>query len=63
MAAGYTLSQTGQEVQDILNDVENKTVYDNATQSQAGLMSSGDKTKLDDLQALTILEIEELLNF
>lgn len=49
MGRGYTLTQTGAEVQGILDEVEDKTVYGLATQSEDGLMSHQDKAKLDDL--------------
>lgn len=65
---GYILKQTGQEVQIILDEVHDKTVYDLATQNSDGLMSSADKTKLDNMdeetgEELSIFEINELLNF
>lgn len=49
MGRGYTLTQTGAEVQGILDEVEDKTVYGLATQSEDGLMSHQDKAKLDNL--------------
>lgn len=48
MSDGYVLRQYGNEVQEILDDVQQKTVYDRATSSKDGLMSSTDKKKLDD---------------
>ena len=58
------LTQTGVEVQELLDQVENKSIYPNATTSVAGLMSADDKEKLDDApnRALTNLEIEAILN-
>lgn len=58
------LTQTGAEVQDLLDQVENKSIYPNATTSAAGLMSAGDKEKLDNTvdRPLTNLEIEAILN-
>ena len=66
MAVGYRLKQTGDEVQDVLDQVQEKTVYEPATQQEDGLMSSSDKRKLDNDVAdeeLSIPEINELLNF
>lgn len=66
MSGNYYLEQTGQEVQDILNEVEDKTVYDDATQTSRGLMSAADKKKLDEMEddeELSIEEIRNLLNF
>lgn len=65
---GYVLTQTGEEVQIILDQVDDKTVYDVATQTTNGLMSSADKVKLDNIdgeagEELSIFEINELLNF
>lgn len=62
MNGNYYLTQTGEEVQQILDKVEDKTVYDVATQDSDGLMSASDKQKLDGCMALTNMEIEELLN-
>lgn len=66
MSIGYTLTQTGSEVQEILDDVQEKTIYDPATHFEDGLMSSSDKKKLDDdvpYEALTYAEIDRLTNF
>ena len=55
--------RSGQTVDNLLTKIED---LDNATQSTSGMMSAEDKTKLDSLeddQALTIRELEELLNF
>ena len=49
MGRGYTLTQTGAEVQEVLDNVQDKTIYDLATQSEDGLMSHQDKIKLDGL--------------
>lgn len=62
MSDGYVLRQYGNEVQEILDDVQQKTVYDRATSSKDGLMSSTDKQKLDSYQALSNMEIENILN-
>lgn len=66
MAIGYVLNETGEQVQEAITDVRQKTVYDPATHLTDGLMSSEDKKKLDEDVAddeLTIQEINELLNF
>lgn len=65
MSVGYRLTQTGEEVQEILDDVQEKTIYEDATQQEHGLMSTSDKIKLDEMesdQALTFEEIEAILN-
>lgn len=56
----YKLKQTGAKVQQILDAVENKTVYPDATQQKHGLMSTSDKTKLDNVMVITNEEIELL---
>ena len=66
MAIGYTLNETGEQVQEAITDVRQKTIYDPATQISDGLMSSEDKKKLDEVVAdeeMTIEEINALLNF
>ena len=66
MSIGYILRETGEQVQEAITDVREKTIYDNATQSERGLMSKEDKIKLDNIEpdlALSILEIDEILNF
>ena len=63
MSKDYYLHQTGQEVQDILDRVEDKTVYERATHTADGLMSNTDKQRLDSMdndEALSIMEIDEL---
>lgn len=66
MSIGYILRETGEQVQEAITDVREKTIYDNATQIERGLMSKEDKKKLDNIEsdlALSILEIDEILNF
>lgn len=41
------LRQKGAEVQELLDSVQNRTIYGDATQESSGLMSSDDKMKLD----------------
>ena len=63
--AAYKIHRTGANVEALLDMVDNKTIYDPATSSADGLMSSEDKTRLDgmpDIEALTNLEIENLLH-
>lgn len=64
---GYILHNTGEEVQEAIDDVREKTVYANATHHTDGLMSSQDKIKLDNFidssEEMTIEEINELLDF
>ena len=66
MSRGYTLTQTGSEVQEILNEVEDKTIYDLVSHIDDGLMSKEDKRILDEdvpQEALTYAEIDRLINF
>lgn len=66
MSIGYILRETGEQVQEAITDVREKTIYNNATQTERGLMSKEDKKKLDNIEsdsALSILEIDEILNF
>lgn len=60
---GYRLNRKGKEVEDLLEKID---TLDGATQSTDGLMTKGDKRKLDEEVAdmpLSILEIDELLDF
>lgn len=62
----FRLIETGPQVQEAITQVREKSIYPDASQSAHGLMSITDKTKLDNLEnveALSILEIDELLNF
>ena len=66
MARGYKLTQKGSQVQEDLNKVENKTIYDPATPNANGLMSSEDKRKLDEMainRPMTPAEIDAAINF
>lgn len=46
----YQLNRTGDNVAELLRQVEEKDIYDLATQESAGLMSAADKLKIDTLQ-------------
>lgn len=46
---GYQLNRTGDNVADLLNQVERKTIYPDATPEMHGLLSTTDKAKLDGL--------------
>ena len=46
----YKIRQTGAELQAALDAVQNKTIYADATESEHGLMSAADKTKLDNIE-------------
>lgn len=63
----YYLRETGQQVQQAITEVREKTIYDIATQQKDGLLSKIDKRKIDesvtDDEELTIQEIDQLLNF
>lgn len=56
----YKLKQTGAKVQQLLDAVEQKTIYPDATEQEHGLMSTSDKTKLDNIMVITSEEIELL---
>lgn len=61
---GYRLGYEDYEIDDLLRQVKDKTVYKEATTEQAGLLSAEDKAVIDDMseqQALTNMEIEQLL--
>lgn len=45
----YNLNRTGDNVAELLEQVENKTIYSNATEETSGLLSAEDKTKLNSL--------------
>ena len=47
--ASYKLKYTAEEIDGILESVDEKTIYGDATQSEHGLMSTTDKAKLDSL--------------
>lgn len=46
----YNLNRTGDNVADLLQQVEDKSIYNDATQEEHGLMSAADKLKIDTLQ-------------
>lgn len=46
----YNLNRTGDNVADLLQQVEDKSIYSDATQQEHGLMSAADKLKIDTLQ-------------
>lgn len=46
----YNLNRTGDNVADLLQQVEDKSIYNDATQQEHGLMSTADKLKIDTLQ-------------
>lgn len=61
----YKINRTGANVSELLDQVENKTIYPAASQSNDGLMSKKDKVKLDEMAEavpMTNLEIENILN-
>lgn len=45
----YNLNRTGDNVAELLDQVENKSIYTTATEESEGLLSAEDKTKLDSL--------------
>ena len=48
----YNLNRTGDNVADLLQQVEDKSIYNDATQQEHGLMSAADKLKIDTLQEI-----------
>ena len=46
----YKLNRTGDNVADLLQQVEDKSIYKDATQQEHGVMSAIDKLKIDTLQ-------------
>lgn len=58
----YQLDYEGDEIQELLDRVNERRVYGRASAQNDGVMSSTDKTKLDSIETLTNLEIDELLN-
>lgn len=62
----YYLRETGEEVQVAITEVRERTIYPLATQQVDGLLSKGDKKKIDEAvepEEMTIQEINDLLNF
>lgn len=45
----YQLKYTGKQIDELLGKVSDKSVYQEATESVAGLMSPSDKAKMNDL--------------
>ena len=60
----YKLKYKGQEIDELLEQVDEKTIYDNATVEKAGLMSSKDKKKLEefDIQVIPNQKIQDIIN-
>ena len=61
--ATYKLDRTGPEVEELLDKIDD---LQDATTTKSGTMAAEDKRKLDQMEkdeALSILEIDELLNF
>ena len=61
----YQFNEKGSEIQELLNQVKNKTLYSNATTENAGLMSAEDKSTLNTLYdnvGENIQQINELNN-
>lgn len=61
--ATYKLDRTGPEVEELLDKIDD---LKDATTTKSGTMAAEDKRKLDQLEhdePLSILEIDELLNF
>lgn len=60
----YKLKYRGQEIDELLEQVDEKTIYNNATVEKAGLMSSKDKKKLEELniQSIPNSDIQNIVN-
>lgn len=58
---GYELSYDSEKIDDILKQVDKKTVYEEATADEHGLMSTEDKVKLSEIDAMTYAEIAEIV--
>lgn len=58
----YKLKYKGEEIDDLLEQVDEKTIYENATPIERGLMSSKDKKKLDDVKDAESISNLEILN-
>lgn len=56
----YELKYTAEEIDELLESVDEKTIYSDATVQTHGLMAASDKEKLDDLP--TAMEIEHYLD-
>lgn len=57
----WNLNRAGNEVRELLNKIDG---LQEATTTKAGTMSADDKRRLDQVgEPLSILEIDELLNF
>lgn len=59
---GYKSQYNGDKVDELLQQVDEKNIYPNATQEKHGLMGKNDKTKLDDIETITSYEIDALFN-
>ena len=59
----YQLRYTGQQIDELLAKVNDKSIYQEATESTAGLMSPTDKEKMNGLpeEALSADEISSVL--
>lgn len=60
MSKIHELAFNAEEIDELLDSVDKKTIYQDATQSEHGLMSTTDKTKLDNLP--TEQQIADALN-
>ena len=62
-AKDYDMTQySGDDVAELLNQVDEKRIYNEATPEQHGLMGAGDKDKLDGIIPITNAELAELFN-
>ena len=58
---GYKLSYEAEEIDNLLKTVDEKTVYDDATTEESGLMSAEDKKKLDDIGTMSNEDIDNAI--
>lgn len=59
---GYELSYEAEEIDALLKSVDEKSIYEDASQVSRGLMSSEDKSKLDEIGTLSNDEIASIVN-
>lgn len=59
---GYELSYEAEEIDTLLKSVDEKSIYDDASKESHGLMSSEDKSKLDEIGTLSNDEIASIVN-
>ena len=62
----YKIDRTGENVEDLLDSVDDKTIYPDASITERGLMTKEDKIKLkslEDDEEMSLEEIASILDF